>query len=58
MITANFPEIVESTPYLQGVEAGSRDQEFAGLTRNPYPEKTVEHDKWSLGWCKGFADQP
>lgn len=45
-----------SEAYRQGLKVGAESPLLAGIKRNPYPEGTQEHSDWTLGFCKGYAD--
>lgn len=48
---------MKSEAYLAGKREGQKAEGLVGLHRNPYPEKTKEHDEWSLGWTYGWVHQ-
>ena len=48
---------MKKTAWDEGCEVGKESDDFLSLDTNPYPHGTEENDRWSLGWCYGYATQ-
>lgn len=44
------------TAFQQGEQCGLESPSLGGLIGNPHTEGTQEYIDWSLGFCKGYAD--
>ena len=45
------------TPFQEGEQLGQESPSLVGYEQNPYAEGTADYKAWSLGFCKGYADQ-